>query len=55
MNEAADVVSAARLAGRGAVADKAFDAKQQVIEPLTAAGMTVVIPAKSYRRSPRTY
>ena len=36
-------------------ADKAFDADKRVIEPLTAAGKTVVIPPKSNRRSPRTY
>jgi transposase len=37
------------------IADKAFDADKRVIEPLTAAGKTVVIPPKSNRRSPRTY
>ena len=35
--------------------DKAFDADKRVIEPLTAAGKTVVIPPKSNRRSQRTY
>jgi transposase len=37
------------------IADKAVDADKRVIEPLTAAGKTVVIPPKSNRRSPRTY
>jgi transposase len=37
------------------IADKAFDADKRVIEPLTAAGKTIVIPPKSNRRSPRTY
>jgi transposase len=37
------------------IADKAFDADKRVIEPLTAAGKTVVIPPKPNRRSPRTY
>jgi len=37
------------------IADKAFDADKRVIEPLTAAGKTVVIPPKSNRRPPRTY
>ena len=37
------------------IADKAFDADKRVIEPLAAAGKTVVIPPKSNRRSPRTY
>jgi hypothetical protein len=29
---------------------KAFDANQQVIDPLTAAGKTVVIPPKANRQ-----
>ena len=37
------------------IADKAFDADKRVIEPLTTAGKTIVIPPKSGRRSPRTY
>lgn len=37
------------------IADKAFDADKRVIEPLTTAGKTVVIPPKSNRRSLRTY
>jgi transposase len=37
------------------IADTAFDADKRVIEPLTAAGKTIVIPPKSGRRSLRTY
>ena len=37
------------------IADKAFDADKRVIEPLEAAGKTVVIPPKANRRSPRNY
>jgi transposase len=37
------------------LADKAYDADKRVIEPLEAAGKTVVIPPKKNRRSPRTY
>ena len=37
------------------LADKAFDADQRVIEPLTAAGKTCVIPPKSNRKTPRPY
>jgi transposase len=36
------------------IADKAFDAEKRVIDPLTAAGKTAVIPPKSNRRKPRT-
>jgi transposase len=36
------------------LADKAFDADERVIVPLTAAGKTAVIPPKSTRRNPRT-
>ena len=43
------------LEAEALIADKAFDADKRVIEPLTAAGKTVVIPPKSNRRSPRTY
>ena len=35
------------------IADKAFDADQRVIEPLTAAGKVAVIPSKANRSSPR--
>ena len=35
------------------IADKAFDADKRVIEPLAAAGKTVVIPSKSNRKAPR--
>ncbi len=37
------------------IADKAFDADKRVIEPLTAAGKTVVIPPKANRKAPRDY
>jgi transposase len=35
--------------------DKAFDADERVVEPLEAAGKTVVIPPKAGRKAPRTY
>jgi transposase len=37
------------------LADKAYDADERVIEPLEAAGKTVVIPPKKNRTNPRTY
>jgi transposase len=37
------------------LADKAFDADKRVIEPLTAAGKTAVIPSKANRKQPRTF
>ena len=37
------------------LADKAFDADLRVIEPLIAAGKTVVIPQKSTRKTPRPF
>jgi transposase len=37
------------------LADKAFDADQRVIEPLLAAGKTLVIPPKSNRKVQRTF
>ena len=37
------------------IADKAFDADARVIEPLLAAGKTVVIPNKANRRNPREF
>ena len=37
------------------IADKAFDADERVVDPLTAAGKQVVIPPKSNRKRPRTY
>ena len=37
------------------IADKAFDADARVIEPLTVAGKTAVIPSKANRKSPRKY
>ena len=37
------------------IADKAFDADTRVIEPLSAAGKTAVIPPKSNRKTPREF
>jgi transposase len=37
------------------IADKAFDAGARVLEPLTAAGKTAVIPPRTNRSSPRHY
>ena len=37
------------------IADKAFDADERVIEPLTSAGKVAVIPPKANRKSPRDY
>jgi len=37
------------------IADKAFDAQERVIDPLTAAGKTVVIPPKANRKLCRDY
>jgi transposase len=37
------------------LADKAFDADKRVIEPLTAAGKTFVIPPKSNRKIKRAF
>jgi transposase len=37
------------------LADKAFDADERVIEPLLAAGKTLVIPPKANRKVQRTY
>lgn len=37
------------------IADKAFDADKRVIEPLTKAGKTAVIPPKRNRERPRDY
>lgn len=37
------------------LADKAYDADQRVIEPLTAAGKTPVIPPKANRKAQRPY
>ena len=37
------------------IADKAYDADARVIEPLQAAGKSVVIPPKANRKSPRGY
>jgi len=37
------------------IADKAFDADERIIEPLTAAGKTVVIPPRANRQVRRDY
>lgn len=37
------------------IADKAFDADKRVIEPLTSAGKTTIIPPKSNRKQPRKF
>lgn len=44
-----------RMTAGTLLADKAFDADERVIVPLTAAGKTAVIPPKSTRRNPRPY
>ncbi len=37
------------------IADKAFDADNRVIDPITAAGKKLVIPPKRNRKRPRSY
>jgi transposase len=37
------------------LADRAFDADERVIKPLTAAGKTPVIPPKTTRKNPREF
>jgi len=37
------------------IADKAFDADDRVIQPLSAAGKLAVIPSKANRKEPRPY
>jgi transposase len=37
------------------LADRAFDADERVIKPLTAAGKTPVIPPKTTRKAPREF
>lgn len=37
------------------IADKGYDAMTQVIEPLVAKGITVVIPPRCNRKEPRNY
>ena len=39
----------------GVIADKAYDAQERLIEPLLSKGKTVVIPARSNRKEPRSY
>lgn len=43
------------LAAMIVIADRNFDADARVILPLERAGKTVVIPPRSYRKSPRSY
>lgn len=43
------------LKAKSLLADKACDAGKRVIEPLTAAGQTAVIPPKKNRLTPRQY
>jgi transposase len=43
------------LAADALIADKAFDAEERVVEPLTRAGKAAVIPPKANRRNPRPY
>lgn len=43
------------MEGKRLLGDKACDADKGVIEPLEAAGKTVVIPPKSNRKNPRFY
>ena len=37
------------------LADKGYDAQERVIDPLLAAGKTVVIPSRRDRKKPRPY
>jgi transposase len=57
--EAHDLVGADHLLpdmrAEALIADKAFDADERVVDPLTAAGKQVVIPPKSNRKLPRAY
>ena len=42
-------------AAAAVLADKAYDAQARVIEPLLAAGKTIVIPPRATRTDPRDY
>ena len=57
--QAHDLVGAdhllADMRAEALIADKAFDADERVVDPLTAAGKQVVIPPKSNRKQPRAY
>ena len=57
--EAHDLVGADHLLPQveadALIADKAFDAKERVIQSLQAAGITPVIPPKAGRKSARDY
>jgi transposase len=50
----ADVLLTDIVAG-AVIADKAYDADERVIQPLEQAGIEVVIPPRSQRRTPRPY
>ena len=52
--EGADVLLA-ETPGECVIADKAYDAQARVIEPLSKAGKSCVIPARSNRKQPRAY
>jgi transposase len=43
------------MKAKSLLADKAYDADKRVIEPLTTAGQTAVIPPKKNRLNPRKY
>jgi transposase len=43
------------MKAKSLLADKAYDADKRVIEPLTAAGRTAVIPPRKKRLTPRKY
>ena len=43
------------MQGETLIADKAYDADERVIEPMTAAGKGVVIPPKANRKTPREF
>lgn len=42
-------------AAQAVIADKAYDAHARLIEPLLAAGKTIVIPPRSRRKEQRDY
>jgi transposase len=37
------------------IADQAYDAKERVVKPLQQAGIEIVIPSRSCRKTPREY
>ena len=52
--EGADVLLS-NIAAQTVIADKGYDAQQRVIEPLLAAGKTVVVPSIRTRKAQRQY